>query len=879
MNGRLAALAFGAVVTAISSATPAGAISTANEVCAPAVDPCIVSKAYLIDNGATLDFGSRAVQIQGAGQFDTGVGAATIKCGKFSAINGTNIALKVRGPSGGGTVDGGNLVIEVARRCSARQTTSCIRDSECNFGTCSSQVCQLDADRLCVNDDSCDLGACGPTVCSRDIDRLCSDNAACDVGPCNLTTRRCSQDATVVCFSNAQCSFGPCALDQPRCTEDLTTVCATNTDCNLGSCSVDVCSTKDSGAFRQCSIDGDCFDGTCSIGDGSVTLNGRSRADGITPGSISIRAAGNINVLQTINVSANSSQSDGGRLELESGTGSVSVNANIDAYGGGQSQGGEICLIAGDDITVSAQLNANGGDFDGGFVELIAGDALSINSGVLARATNGAGLGGEISASADGNIVIGALAQLLTGGSQSADGFGGDGGPQSFYAGGNLAFNAGAKIEADGAPPDGFGEDVYFESGGTMSLAGSVSTRGRGTQGAGGSVSTDAGGTLDTTAASTFTVTGGNSGGGSIDWYASGSITHAGTIDGRASNNGSPDSVLMFSETDVTITGSVLLNGGPTGAASGDIEIEGCRVNVNSPGLLSNLGGNGTTTLIGRERITVNPGGSVLNASNGTNTFRYRAAEKPPIVLGTVTPAFVGDVEPSLSGCPICGNNELEGGETCDDGNLVGGDGCSANCQDEGCIAGTPGYPDVPLCDDGRECTIDICDTSTSSCVHELSCEDDNECTIDTCVSEECVHEKNASLCDDDNECTLDICGTFGCTYALASGPCDDGLACTINDQCSAGLCQGTDTCPTGQFCSENTGSCETEGGGCGDPNQDGRKTASDALFVLNVAVGLQTCALCTCDVDSSSSISASDALRLLNFSVGLPVPLSCPAC
>ena len=54
---------------------------------------------------------------------------------------------------------------------------------------------------------------------------------------------------------------------------------------------------------------------------------------------------------------------------------------------------------------------------------------------------------------------------------------------------------------------------------------------------------------------------------------------------------------------------------------------------------------------------------------------------------------------------------------------------------------------------------------------------------------------------------------------------------------------------------------------------------ASDALFVLKAAVGSLQCPLCTCDVDSSGSITASDALRTLKKAVGQPITLTCPAC
>jgi predicted outer membrane repeat protein len=79
----------------------------------------------------------------------------------------------------------------------------------------------------------------------------------------------------------------------------------------------------------------------------------------------------------------------------------------------------------------------------------------------------------------------------------------------------------------------------------------------------------------------------------------------------------------------------------------------------------------------------------------------------------------------------------------------------------------------------------------------------------------------------------------------------------------------------------------DSASGTCGDPveivaSKDASAnavSASDALAVLNAAVGLSTCEFCICDIDDSGSISASDALATLLAAVGLPVELNCPAC
>ncbi len=55
--------------------------------------------------------------------------------------------------------------------------------------------------------------------------------------------------------------------------------------------------------------------------------------------------------------------------------------------------------------------------------------------------------------------------------------------------------------------------------------------------------------------------------------------------------------------------------------------------------------------------------------------------------------------------------------------------------------------------------------------------------------------------------------------------------------------------------------------------------TASDALFILNVAVGVGSCELCICDTDDSGDTTATDALMTLKDAVGAPVALACPSC
>lgn len=84
----------------------------------------------------------------------------------------------------------------------------------------------------------------------------------------------------------------------------------------------------------------------------------------------------------------------------------------------------------------------------------------------------------------------------------------------------------------------------------------------------------------------------------------------------------------------------------------------------------------------------------------------------------------------------------------------------------------------------------------------------------------------------------------------------------------------------------------------CGDVGGDGQRTATDALMVLNVAVGQELALDCSCtecgtsedsptarahcaDASGDGQVTATDALLILNVAVGQSVPLdcSCEAC
>ncbi len=907
-------------------------VNSADQICAPNADPCVITSKVSVASGAVLDFGLREVRIESGGRLDGGNGIWSLKCGEFVTSVGRVLAIQARGPNGFGQTDGGDFTLTAYRQCSAFSDARCVGDADCDFGTCSRRSCAGDSQHLCSINDDCQLGICVGSVCGGDSSRSCSSDA----------------------------------------------------DCSLGLCATEICSRPAEGSYLSCSADADCLGGQCSLGTGNVILDGKVSASGAQPGSISISGAGRVDVQRTLDISATIADSDGGFLDITAGAGTLTIDANIKASGGSLSAGGDVALTSGQaGVVINGVVDASGGDSGGGFVDVDALGDVTLSGSVDLGSANGSGDGGELIITAGGDLSLTGTASVKNSGHASiADGFGGGGGDQTYTSGGNFSAEIGVVLQSNGARPDGDGGGILIEAANVAIVAADVESRARGSEGGGGIFEIVAGGPVSIQGGSVIDVTGGDFGAGSVDVTAGADLVYAGDIRATAGGIGSADSVRFDVGRRATITGSVTMGGDPLvgNEGSGLFEVSACDINFATGATIDNSGPTSSNLLTGREQITIATGSSLLaDVTTGSNTMIYRKASKVPVINGTVTPAAVLTLDPTLPDCPVCGNGAVETGESCDDGNTTAGDGCNDTCQDEACIAQTaaPGYPTVPLCDDGNACTSDSCG-QPAGCSHvavvdgtacndddvcngpetcqggacqagvppncddgkfcngievcvassgcrfgvPVDCSDGVSCTADVCndAQAKCVSTPNVALCDDGNQCTFDSCDSGGgCLHSDSTASCDDGLACTVGDNCSAGVCSGTPSCPGGQVCDLVTGLCSTTttttlptgvcGDGqisvgetcddgdvvwnrgeycgadcqvliCGDPDDNGASTASDALFTLRAAVGISSCDSCICDVNNAGGTTASDALRLLNFAIGIPgVSLSCATC
>ncbi|MBI5505584.1 MAG: hypothetical protein HY899_12350 [Deltaproteobacteria bacterium] len=724
--------------------------STAADVCAVSANPCNVTTQVDVVNNSTLDFGTRDINISGGGRFAFSSGNGAIKCGNFIANpGGGNFAISAKGPGPIANTTASGVVEVAARKACSQGTRACLKDTDCQLGACSVRRCSLRSTRTCTGDSDCQFGTC-------------------------LNTKRCSLNNTIRCTSNAQCDLGTCPA-QLTCEGDSVTPVA-------------------------CSADAQCEFGTCSVGSGSIDVNGPIVGNSDVPAIILLHAANTISIRKDVNLNSTALEGDGGELEMTTTLGDIELfsPAKIDVTGGGDANGGAVRVVAGGSLRLGGAIDCIGGDFDGGAVDIAAGVDVVVSRDINCNAASGAGFGGEILIDAGRDLSVNGVStlnrtDLFTQGHTDAEDTSGDGGTQELTAGRNLALNRFTTYQGSGSAPEGFGSDLFLTAGGNFLLNGQIESRSEGLLGAGGFVQVSSGGTSQVLSEGLVDLIGGSGGGGVLEFISGGAVDFQGAADATGGSQGAGGSVFVNCDADVSFSGHLVTNGGPGGAGDGQLEIDACRITVGATALLDNDAQLGINRLKAHESMRLEVGSQLLSAT-GSNLLVYRTATKPPVRNGTISPAPQLVVDSSLVGCPVCGNAELDQTETCDDGNTVNGDGCSSDCQNENCIAQTPGYPGVPLCSDGDDCSVDTCNTALAggTCQHQQTCDDGIACTNDACVLAHCEHTPVDAACADTNVCTNDLCSAqTGCSHVANAVACDDGQFCTQGDHCLNQNCVG----------------------------------------------------------------------------------------
>ncbi len=480
----------------------------------------------------------------------------------------------------------------------------------------------------------------------------CAGDDECQLGTCS--TRRCSTRPQFTCNGDLDCQVGPC-LASHHCAASPTFLrCETDADCDFGTCPAQLSCSRFTYAGHECSDDSECDLGTCTSGDpASITIDGAIEGSSEFPASITLRAADSVSIGGPVDLTGRSLESDGGDLTIETGHGDVTIAAKVRVRSGGAATGGTVEVDSGRDVTVSGALDVSGGDFDGGTIDIAAAQDITIDANLSANSKKGAGYGGDILVAAGRDLAIGGGShpiRMTNSAHRDGENFSGDAGLIDLTAVRHATIAPNVRILSFGSMPDGYGGQLFLDvADGDLAYGGQLFARTRGAKGAGGIVSFTASGDI--------------------------SIAESAKIDLRGGSGGGGDALIESSEGDVEIGGKWLTSGFDDTSTS-TFQVDACRIRLT--GSVQNKADNGRTTLTAHESMQI-LAGSVLSTPQGNNTLIYRTADKPPVVAGTVSPVAVLEIG-LLSGCPVCGNDEIDETETCDDGNTADGDGCSSAC-------------------------------------------------------------------------------------------------------------------------------------------------------------------------------------------------------
>ena len=672
------------------------AATTANDVCPPAANPCVITNFVPVTHMSVLDFGNRALTIAAGGNLAAGSSTMTIIAGAVTVNQGGTISA-----AGSGSLPGGRFTIE--------GTSLFIAGTLAVQGAPPGELTLLF---------SGDVILTGPITAQSSSNSLSGGSVVIE-------------GATVIVSSSIDVFGGR----QEESGGDVDITAAGNLDfagsinasatdgggiglragvgASGGDLNLAAGSLLDAAAFNLGGFGGgvDLSANGDRITSGHVRLNGAINVSGARgseseggglAGSLDVSAAGAVLIAPTatLNFSGGVPDGDGGEIDIIAegifeGDG-VRIEAPVNVSGptnGGS--GGSFSVDSFGPVDVRASINASA--TDGGEVTI----SSTIGSVTVAQAVtinaSGSGLnggGGSIClASAQERfgsspIVTIASGNLLAIGGSSAPAGGGSGG--SIEVIGLDAVRIAGTASADGGNGGGAGGSVDVTAlDGSAFIDGTLRARGVGA--AGGSVAVDA--TRIEVAAGALIDVGGNGGtetGTDIGLTASGGSV---LVTGNLTATGSPGAgglIEILSDRTVAIGGTVTATGGAQ--PGGRVLVEGCSVLVcgfnaepdlcfGRTGVVTTLGPNGTNRLTGRDEVGVF-GSMTAQAQTGRNELVVR----PPVndnavVLGTTTPAAVRVPDTTLQACPACGDGIVQPPETCDDGNTVSGDGCSADCQ------------------------------------------------------------------------------------------------------------------------------------------------------------------------------------------------------
>jgi len=766
---------------------------TAEDVCPPDADPCLITEEVDVLDRSTLDFGTRTVRVQGEGRIDFGAGTATLRCGDFQAdVDAGHAAILARLPD---EVDslGATVTLEARRLCQEGQQP-CIEEADCHLGACSVRRCSLRASKTCLQDADCQLGTCIPAG-----------------------------------QPNAR-----------RCTGHLPTRCASNSDCEIGVCPEVLTCEQLRGPRVPCGNDADCEFGTCSAGDGAIDMDGAIQGVADYPGAVTLRAAGDVVLRRQVDLSTTMSFNAAGQLVVASSFGEVSVQAPLVSEG---YQGGDVTITAAGDITTDARISVVGGVGGAGFVTLTAGRDFTTRDDIVANGTVNGGWGGLIAIEAGNDVRIeGGSASdrtlIAANAADPADFEGDDGtaGDIRIEAARDVTIGAFGRIVVNGGVPGGFGGFIDVTAGRELVMAGSAASNAAGQGGEAGGLFllgdslhvTDTA-VLDAEATSKATA-------GEIFVGANGH----GYVDGRFSVSGQGDGGNELYACSLEIGASAVIE---TRSDDGDNLLEANHeLRIHDGALVRSVhGGNYVETR--SDALPLSIDGTVTpDPLVAIDDFSPACA---PCGSGEDAQPCNDDVDCTIDLCGLDGCSAVPVHLACDDGSYCNGaETCHAT---SGCVAGDP----VDCSAFDAPCTVGACDEATQQCVTTAVeagtiCDDANPCTTaDVCLGDACAGtlDPTCSVCgnqtiDQGEDCDdgdAEFVPGDACTAGCIDVPCGFALGAGRAKPTAADALFVLRVAVGLGFCAATV--CNVDG--------NGNLSAGDALYLLAYAVGRDVALQC----------------------------------
>lgn len=360
------------------SVASAATADSADDVCAPSADPCLVVAAWDVAPGSTLDFGVRALHISSGGSLNFSPTGAQVLAGSLNVEGGG--ALKGRGTG----IAGGNLDAVVDGDVAIAGTVDF--SSDWSAGSLSIDCggdLTTSGGSWTVNGRASD--ADGGEIWLR-AGRGATLGAAMDT----------SGGSTAGGGSISVEAIGALTVSKPLDSSGGEygggEISLTGGSITLTAVTHYAHSRTGGGDGGYITLLADTFIESAAtlnvVGSGSVDWGGWG-------GSINLTSLGTLHVTGPLKATGASPDGSGGEILLDAG-GNVKAEASLSSNGAGaESDGGYITVISGATLTSTKTLDASGGSYDGGWIDLSGADGV-LTSGTLDASGTLDGGGGSI---------------------------------------------------------------------------------------------------------------------------------------------------------------------------------------------------------------------------------------------------------------------------------------------------------------------------------------------------------------------------------------------------------------------------------------------------------------------------------------------------